>query len=174
MGMAVVASVEHAREQGERVGWGFDVVWVWAAEFKFTNKNERENEPENDHFCTSEGRVRFFKNYHFRIILDLIFEFIFKKWDWKWNWKWAKNGSKMTTVNDPIDPTPFGYVYTFSDHLYLSLSFHLHSTSPLFSYPLCILTIPLHRPPSVVSTIPTEGEFYQYHLSLTRYLRSPL
>ena len=42
-----------------------DVVRVQAAEFKFTNKNENKNEPENDHFCKSDGRVRFFKNLSF-------------------------------------------------------------------------------------------------------------
>jgi hypothetical protein len=42
-------------------------VLVQAAEFEFTNKNESENEPENDHFCKRDGRVRFFKNGHFWI-----------------------------------------------------------------------------------------------------------
>jgi hypothetical protein len=30
-------------------------------------KMERENKTENDHFCKSEGRVRFFKNDHFSV-----------------------------------------------------------------------------------------------------------
>jgi hypothetical protein len=42
-----------------------DVVRVHAAEFKFTHENENKNEPENDHFCKSDGRVRFFKNLSF-------------------------------------------------------------------------------------------------------------
>ena len=38
------------------------------------------NETENDHFREREGRVPFFKNDHFQLILDLIFKFIFEKW----------------------------------------------------------------------------------------------
>ena len=62
--------------------WGLthvDVVRVQAAEFKFTNKNENKNEPENDHFCKSDGRVRFFKNDHFLVHFHLILNSIFEK-----------------------------------------------------------------------------------------------
>jgi hypothetical protein len=45
---------------------------------KMNRENERENESKNDHFCKIEGRVQFFKNDHFRVILDLIFNPFFK------------------------------------------------------------------------------------------------
>ena len=35
------------------------------AEFERMRKMESRNESENDHFCKSEGRVRFLKNDHF-------------------------------------------------------------------------------------------------------------
>jgi hypothetical protein len=38
-----------------------------AAEFEITTKMKRENESDNEHFCTSEGRVQFFKNDHFSV-----------------------------------------------------------------------------------------------------------
>jgi hypothetical protein len=50
------------------------------AEFERTIKMERENESENDHFCKSEGRVRFLKNDHFSVHFRLILKFIFEKW----------------------------------------------------------------------------------------------
>ena len=37
------------------------------AEFERMMKMKSENESENDHFCKSEGRVRFFKNDHFSV-----------------------------------------------------------------------------------------------------------
>ena len=50
------------------------------AEFERTIKMKSENESENDHFCKSEGRVRFFKNDHFSVHFQLILKFIFEKW----------------------------------------------------------------------------------------------
>jgi hypothetical protein len=38
-----------------------------AAEFEIMMKMQCENESDNEHFCTSEGRVRFFKNEHFSV-----------------------------------------------------------------------------------------------------------
>jgi hypothetical protein len=54
--------------------------WCVGAEFERTMKMECENESENDHFCKSEGRVRFFKNDHFSVHFRLILKFIFEKW----------------------------------------------------------------------------------------------
>ena len=62
-------------------------VWIY-------KKNENKNEPENDHFCKSERRVRFSKNVHFWTILDLIFKFIFEKWDSKWDQNEPKMAQK--------------------------------------------------------------------------------
>jgi hypothetical protein len=50
------------------------------AEFERTTKMECENGCKNDHFCKSEGRVRFFKNDHFSVHFRLILKFIFEKW----------------------------------------------------------------------------------------------
>ena len=47
------------------------------AEFERTRKMGSENESENDHFCKSEGRVRFFKNDHFSVHFRLILKFHF-------------------------------------------------------------------------------------------------
>jgi hypothetical protein len=56
---------ERGREGGsQEASMVVDVVRVQAAEFKFTNKNESENEPKNDHFCKRNGRVQFFKYGH--------------------------------------------------------------------------------------------------------------
>ena len=49
-------------------------------EFERTRKMGSENESENDHFCKSEGRVRFFKNDHFSVHFRVILKFIFEKW----------------------------------------------------------------------------------------------
>jgi hypothetical protein len=49
------------------------------AEFEITTKMEWENECENDHFCESEGRVRFFRNDHFSAHFHLILNSIFEK-----------------------------------------------------------------------------------------------
>jgi hypothetical protein len=56
---------------GKRLGVG--------AEFERTTKMERKNETENEHFCKSKGRVRFFKNDHFSVHSCLILMSIFEK-----------------------------------------------------------------------------------------------
>jgi hypothetical protein len=49
------------------------------AEFERMRKMESKNGSENDHFCKSEGRVRFFKNNHFLVHSCLILKSIFEK-----------------------------------------------------------------------------------------------
>jgi hypothetical protein len=57
------------------------MMWMFGvrAELERTTKMECENESKNDHFCKSEGRVRFFKNDHFSAHSHLILKFILEK-----------------------------------------------------------------------------------------------
>ena len=74
-------------------------------------KMESENESENDHFCKVKEGFDFSKMIHFWVHSHLILIFIFGKWDRKWNQKWAKNGPKMSTVNNPIFMSILGIIF---------------------------------------------------------------
>lgn len=75
----VVVVVEVYRGEGRRCSWwSLETISV-RAEFERTMKMECENESENDHFCKSEGRVRFVKNDHFSVHFHVILNSIFEK-----------------------------------------------------------------------------------------------
>ena len=68
------------------------VVSVFGAEFETTRKMGSENERENDDFCKSEGRLRFFNNDSFSVHFELHFSKMRLQNGIKMSQKWPENG----------------------------------------------------------------------------------